>query len=98
MSDRDSKKKSSSSRSKEKSSSSSRSSRSKDKASSSSSSLSVASASVRDLVKTRLIGLFDEFSQNDENWKVLIVDDESLKVISVACRVRDVMQKNITSK
>ena len=68
------------------------------KSKSSKSEKSVPSASsVRDLVKNKLIGLFDEFSQQDDKWKVLIVDDDALKVISVACRVRDIMQKNITS-
>jgi flagellar biosynthesis GTPase FlhF len=54
---------------------------------------------LRELVKARLLAMFDELPGEDDNmWKVLIVDKYTLSVISSACRVRDILQKNITSK
>jgi syntaxin-binding protein 1 len=32
----------------------------------------------------------------EKGWKVLIVDDHTLSIISAACRLSDLMQKNIT--
>ena len=32
----------------------------------------------------------------EKGWKVLIVDDSTLSIISAACRLSDLMQKNIT--
>jgi hypothetical protein len=93
-SSRDKKGSSSSSKSRDKSRGSSSSKSSK---SSSSTVAAPTHSSIRDIVRSRLIGLFDEFSESNEGWKVLVVDDVSLKFISVACRVRDILQKNITS-
>lgn len=55
-------------------------------------------SNLRELVKARLLAMFDELPGEDDNmWKVLIVDKYTLSVISSACRVRDILQKNITS-
>jgi syntaxin-binding protein 1 len=54
-------------------------------------------SNLRELVKARLLAMFDELPGEDDNmWKVLIVDKYTLSVISAACRVRDILQKNIT--
>jgi syntaxin-binding protein 1 len=87
---------SSSSKSRDKSKGSSSSSSKNSKSSSSTAVAAPTHSSIRDIVRSRLIGLFDEFSESNEGWKVLVVDDVSLKFISVACRVRDILQKNIT--
>eukprot|EP01080_Neovahlkampfia_damariscottae_P006730 gene6730-10895_t len=53
------------------------------------------SVSLRDRVRDRLLS--DMLGTLPEKgWKVLIVDDTTLKIISSACRLSDLMQKNIT--
>lgn len=67
-------------------------------------------SSIRDAVRKRmlqqknctnlLLGLMEDMLgklDSDPWWKILICDTETLAIISAACRLRDVMQKNVTS-
>lgn len=81
-----------------KSSKSSTSSKSSSSSSSKSKKKDLPTNNLRELVKARLLAMFDQLPGSDDlMWKVLIVDKYTLSVISAACRVRDILQKNVTS-
>jgi hypothetical protein len=50
---------------------------------------------VRELTKSRLL----EKCVNDvAGWKVMIVDNASMKVISAACKMYDIVEKGVTGE
>ncbi|KAL0484551.1 protein transport protein sec1 [Acrasis kona] len=52
---------------------------------------------IREVVKVRLLDMFEQLPGDDDKmWKLLILDSHTTSIISAACRVRDLVQKNIT--
>ncbi|KAG2386327.1 hypothetical protein C9374_002773 [Naegleria lovaniensis] len=62
---------------------------------SASSSSSLVSLNIREKVRNTLLKVVDSIGEKDQ-WKVMIVDEHALQVISSACKVSDLLTKNVT--
>eukprot|EP01027_Heterolobosea_sp_BB2_P007880 GEZU01011698.1.p1 GENE.GEZU01011698.1~~GEZU01011698.1.p1 ORF type:complete len:640 (-),score=194.46 GEZU01011698.1:182-2101(-) len=52
---------------------------------------------LRTIVRNRLLDdMLHTVAEADDGWKALIVDEETLAIISAACRVHDIMEEKIT--
>ncbi len=54
---------------------------------------------LREICKERIIGdmVRSVVPQGSSSWKALIVDHDSMRIISACCRMYDIMEENVTS-
>jgi len=52
--------------------------------------------SIKEFARKRLIEDVIQTVQPESGWKVLIVDQDTLRIISVACRMYDIMEEGVT--
>jgi len=55
----------------------------------------ITSLNIREKVKGTLLKVVDSIGDKDQ-WKVMVVDEHAMQVISSACKVSDLLVKNVT--
>ena len=58
-------------------------------------STAITSLNIREKVKNSLLKVLESTGEKDQ-WKVMIVDEHAMQVISSACKVSDLLVKNVT--